>query len=392
MTHLLSRAHGIVVGVMLLLAALPNATAAPGAADTPFAAPIFVRGSFNAWDTTHNMTFDAKSASYVMQIELGPGDYEFKVASEDWSTVNLGPAGDPHVQLGVPAPMVTNYSDANMLLEIVDPGAYTFRLDTSDMDHLTMLVERAHAAGRLALTPPFPIPIFLRGSFNGWSLDHKMTFDGWANAYVAQLMLYDGTYEFKIADEYWYFANFGAADDGIVELGIPEPVAWVDYANLSVQIQEPGVYSFTLDTSDLSNVKVVVRPENSGSYTLIGTTDAFFECLGNGGQWVSAYTELKGVYHYQATRSGTVHYTDHGQLDGTAVDESGRDYQLHGSYSSVVTAVPSGGSTYTEITNIPMISTGAAPNLFVKWRMKETVNANGTVTHEIFLQDYGCSR
>ena len=58
----------------------------------PFGATeVFVRGGMNGWGTDNMVVFKG-TARYATHIALEAGDYEFKVASEDWSAVNLGAA------------------------------------------------------------------------------------------------------------------------------------------------------------------------------------------------------------------------------------------------------------------------------------------------------------
>ncbi|TMN95143.1 hypothetical protein CWB63_18270, partial [Pseudoalteromonas sp. S409] len=46
--------------------------------------PVFIRGSLNGWGTDNPLMYEG-NAVYSTSIELEAGDYEFKVASEDWS-------------------------------------------------------------------------------------------------------------------------------------------------------------------------------------------------------------------------------------------------------------------------------------------------------------------
>ena len=61
------------------------------------ATPIYVRGTMNGWSTDDQLFFDG-SHVYSAVLALTPGNYEFKIASEDWSAVDLG-AGQAGNQL-----------------------------------------------------------------------------------------------------------------------------------------------------------------------------------------------------------------------------------------------------------------------------------------------------
>jgi len=112
----------------------------------PYDVEVFVRGSFNGWGLGHEMKFDRVENEYVAFVELTPGGYEFKIASEDWLTVDLGFADDGFVVLGVPEP-ITRVNYNNLYLEVAEPGVYAFRFDVADLDHLTVLVEYARKGG-----------------------------------------------------------------------------------------------------------------------------------------------------------------------------------------------------------------------------------------------------
>lgn len=53
------------------------------------AEPLYVRGFFNNWDTTHEMTY-LGNGRYEMALAGTGLSGEFKVASADWSTIDLG--------------------------------------------------------------------------------------------------------------------------------------------------------------------------------------------------------------------------------------------------------------------------------------------------------------
>ena len=83
---------------------------------------------------------------------------------------------------------------------------------------------RPKQPGQPIFSPPYDVEVFVRGSFNEWALGHEMKFDAVENEYVAYVELTPGGYEFKIASEDWSTVDLGVADDGIVQLGVPEPI------------------------------------------------------------------------------------------------------------------------------------------------------------------------
>jgi hypothetical protein len=116
----------------------------------PYDVEVFVRGSFNGWALGAEMKFDAVENKYVGYVELTPNEvHQFKIASEDWFTVDLGsPALPPGnvVELGVPEPLANTPGYGNMELSVPVPGVYSFTLDP-DPANPTVLVEYARKGG-----------------------------------------------------------------------------------------------------------------------------------------------------------------------------------------------------------------------------------------------------
>lgn len=112
---------------------------ARGTGGDPYGVDIFVRGGFNDWGITDPMIFDG--STYSTTIDIAAGDWEFKIASEDWAAVDLGAAGgNPNVELDVPRLIGTGTFD-NLFLSVMTAGLYTFTLDTATgLDSPTLLV------------------------------------------------------------------------------------------------------------------------------------------------------------------------------------------------------------------------------------------------------------
>lgn len=51
--------------------------------------PLYLRGSFNNWDTTHELTYCGNGTYEILLDGIGLNG-EFKVASDDWKTIDLG--------------------------------------------------------------------------------------------------------------------------------------------------------------------------------------------------------------------------------------------------------------------------------------------------------------
>jgi hypothetical protein len=129
-----------------LLAVVSLATAAP--ADAPYSADIFVRGSFNDWDLSDPMKYDAPTNRYVGLVELSPGVvHQFKIASQDWFSVDLGDFVDPVVNLSVPKTLATSPGGGNLALEVPAEGVYSFTLDPADLVNPVLTVVYARPGG-----------------------------------------------------------------------------------------------------------------------------------------------------------------------------------------------------------------------------------------------------
>ena len=100
---------------------------------------VYLRGSLNDWSTDNPLIY-AGDAMYSTSMTLEAGDYEFKVASEDWNTVDYGGSGDaPVAVLGEAA--LLEAVGANIALSIPTAGDYRFTVQGPDLSKLTVTVE-----------------------------------------------------------------------------------------------------------------------------------------------------------------------------------------------------------------------------------------------------------
>ena len=203
---------------------------------------IHARGTFNGWSTDNPLHY-VGGGTYqgVVAIEE-TGGAQFKVASEDWDTVNLGAAdaGAATVTPGAPFAGLAQGGD-NLTLAAESAGEYLLTLDAgADAD-----------APVLHVTPLRPFgatPVFLRGAMNGWGTDDALVFKG-AARHAAVVELAAGAYEFKVASEDWATVNMGAAEGeaNAVALGTAFTGLTQGGGNLTIEITEEGSYRFLLD-------------------------------------------------------------------------------------------------------------------------------------------------
>ena len=210
-------------------------------------AQAYIRGSLNGWGTDDPLQY-VGGGVYQTTINIAAGDHQFKVASEDWSTVDLSAAeGATTVALNAGFAL-SGPRNPNLSITIPAAGDYLFTLAAggfaSDDD--------GQSGATLWVAPAEPFagtPIFVRGGFNSWGTGSPMAFQGDAQ-YRADVELAAESYEFKIASEDWSTVNIGAGDSTVVEVGQPLPLADMGGPpNLMLAIDEADVYAFTLDAS-----------------------------------------------------------------------------------------------------------------------------------------------
>ena len=262
-------------------------------------------------------------------------------------------------------------------------------------------LSQAVAAGQPVHSPPYDVELFVRGSFNGWGLGHEMKFDAVENEYVAFVELTPGGHLFKIASADWATVDLGYADDGVVELGVPEPIAQVSFGNLYLEVADAAVYTFKLDVSDPGNLTVLVEYARKGgdgaqiyiqSYPSPASPEPptwYFECLGAANPVVGAIT-VKGVTNARLSPIGHVTYRDNQQIKGIAYDQSGVEYRLNMTRPMVFNGKADTSFTYTENFRAKWVSQGSTPDLYMTYHYKVTVGPTGDVKREIFFYEDGC--
>jgi pullulanase len=230
-----------------------NAFATVGEPEIPpfNATTVYLRGGMNDWGTTTPFEF-VGSGTYEVSLDLEPGTYAFKVASEDWSAINIG-GGE--VELDTPTTIGTSGGDMSVV--ITDANNYTFSVDAS-LPATPILT--------IAASVEKPVygetTIYIRGSINangGWNLEDPMLFVG-NSTYVTNINITAGNHEFKVASEDWSTVNVGV-DSGAAELGVP--LVLDGGGNIGINIENDGDYLFTVDASLPSQPIVTVTLDDT---------------------------------------------------------------------------------------------------------------------------------
>jgi len=219
----------------------------------PFGASIpLLRGDMNGWDESTPLTLTGID-DYIVVVDLTAGTYGFKIATADWSTVNLGAAtaDDITVSLGTAVNLLQGSND-NFSLTIVDDGSYVFVVNASDPDAPTLTVRNQEVfAGSTVL---------LRGDMNGFDESTPLTYNG-DGTYSVTVNLTAATYGFKVASADWSTVNLGAtsADTTTVTIGEAVDLLQGSNDNLSITIDADGDYLFTIvPVADYSSVQLIV--------------------------------------------------------------------------------------------------------------------------------------
>ena len=206
---------------------------------------VYLRGGFNGWGTDTPLIYQG-SRQYQVAMSLTAGSYEFKVASEDWATVNLGAisGADADKQVMVGATTYLAATNDNLVLTIEEDGDYVFVLDATDKAEPVLKVFNEQFFGNT--------PVYLRGGMNGWGTDDELIYQG-AGVYAVDITLGGGATEFKVASEDWATVNLGNPDDALtntVEEGVGK-VLGSSNNNLMIELAA-GTYEFRVTGPDTS--------------------------------------------------------------------------------------------------------------------------------------------
>ena len=212
--------------------------------------PVYVRGTVTTWDagTSNELSYQGDSV-YALSVDLTPGSYQFKIASENWSTVNLGNATP--VTVGEPLDLVQGSND-NIPLTITTAGKYRFEVDARNPD---VPVIRVYLDDVFSATP-----VYVRGTVSsaGWDATsvNQMIYGG-NGRYLLDLNINAGNYVFKVAEQNWSNPNLGAP---AAVVGTPAVLTQGSNDNVAITIPANGDYRFTLDTRNLNEITITVDP------------------------------------------------------------------------------------------------------------------------------------
>jgi pullulanase len=101
---------------------------------------VFIRGGMNAWGEVDALVYQGSSV-YQVDITLAAGDNEFKIATADWSSVDLGAiAGDDTVIDGKLKTLAKK--GANLHVNATSAGTYRFTVTGPSTESPSLLVTK----------------------------------------------------------------------------------------------------------------------------------------------------------------------------------------------------------------------------------------------------------
>jgi hypothetical protein len=278
-----------------------------------YGAPIFVRGGFNGWGA-ENQFENFGGNDYQAEFEIDPGAWEFKVASEDWST-DFTANGE--VLIDTPVSLVPGAGAANSSVSLDAGGCFNFQLDVTDpaapvltltevpvipTDEPVDLDLRGRIAALAAArqgyealrrgeqtvvsapggacepddtgndpTEDFGVEIFARGSFNDWA-DPPPASDAFANLggslYEARVTLGSGDERYKVAAGDWSveFAYI-EAESGNTPLDTEVVLVPASGQGTEGQISvaEAGCYLWRMNAADPAAPTLTISQDSAGS-------------------------------------------------------------------------------------------------------------------------------
>ncbi|MEN0038613.1 MAG: alpha-1,6-glucosidase domain-containing protein [Cellvibrio sp.] len=223
--------------------------------DTYKGTAVHLRGTVTAsgWDANagNQLTYEGNSV-YGISVAMTPGDYMFKLASSDWSTVNLGSSTAVTLGDGV---ILTPGSNDNINFTVTTAATYRFVVDARNA---AAPVLKVYIDDLFSATP-----IYLRGTVTsaGWgdtNATNRLTYAG-KGLYTQTVAIAAGDYVFKVAETNWTNPNLGGS---AVVLGEPAELTQGSNDNIGISIPTAGNYRFTLDTTSQNAITITVDAVN----------------------------------------------------------------------------------------------------------------------------------
>jgi len=202
---------------------------------------VFVRGLFGDWGTTRPMAWDGVSL-YSAGIASTGTSSAFKIATDDWSTLNCGgpEGGSDTVTVGQAYTLVCTGNSSNLNITLQNGANYVFAVDAANQAALKLTVE------------PKPVDVFVRGINGDWTdgAQNRMSYLGFGT-YQIDRAVAAGATPFKIASSDWSTVNCGYPTTGQeVAVGTKFTMNCPANENLNLTAPAAGTYRFKYTAAD----------------------------------------------------------------------------------------------------------------------------------------------
>ena len=215
--------------------------------------PVFLRGGMNGWGTDNPFAYQGDGL-YTTAIDMDAGTFEFKVATDDWATVNLGATSgdDADRQVELEEAVALAPSNDNLYIAIEDAESYTFAWDNAAPESPLLRVFKSEFLGET--------PVYIRGGMNGWGTDDQLVYQG-DGVYSVDISLGGGAVEFKVASEDWATVNLGAPDGESNEVTAGTPYQLAPSNNNLLINTDTATFKFEVTGPERGSPQVVVTQQ-----------------------------------------------------------------------------------------------------------------------------------
>jgi len=215
---------------------------------------IYLVGDYCSWSFTDAKAFTETSESGVYEItESFTLKSGFKVATSDWSTVNLGGTGTA-LTLGQPCSLESPGSN----IAFADGTECNVTSVVYDSNAATLTIE-----GTMSTTTPdiTANPVYLRGDVNSWGATDDYKFVATDTENVLQIEReFTLTGAFKVASEDWSTWNLGSNGSA---LAADKAYKLVSGSNDNITLEASSI-DVTLITLNISTLELTVFSKTSG--------------------------------------------------------------------------------------------------------------------------------
>ena len=192
---------------------------------TELTADTFIRGSLygEGWvANAGNQLSLISTGLYGATLSLEAGEFEFKVATDDWSTHNWGFNGS--ISEGETIALEASSND-NIQLSINESGDYKFTLDISNFTQPKLILSKINGGCTLLEDDASEgvlgnINLYVRGDHSNWAPEETYRFKHKGNNVYQAVFEHSGAMQFKFANdsENWNMQYFVSQDDSLVTL------------------------------------------------------------------------------------------------------------------------------------------------------------------------------